>query len=46
VKLHPIQKAGHGFGSGPGEHDREADRAALEFLKRRFTPRLARKPPD
>jgi acetyl esterase/lipase len=45
VKLHTIEKAGHGFGSGPGEHDREADRTALEFLKEQFTPRLARKPP-
>jgi acetyl esterase/lipase len=46
VKLHAIEKAGHGFGSGPGEHDREADRTALAFLNEHFTPRLARKPSD
>jgi dipeptidyl aminopeptidase/acylaminoacyl peptidase len=45
VKPHTIEKAGHGFGSGPGEHDREVHRTALEFRKERFTPRLARKSP-
>jgi acetyl esterase/lipase len=40
VQLHTIRKAGHGFGSGPGAHDREADRTALEFLKGHFTPRV------
>jgi acetyl esterase/lipase len=40
VQLHTIHKAGHGFGCGPGEHDREADRTALEFLNRHFTPRV------
>jgi dipeptidyl aminopeptidase/acylaminoacyl peptidase len=39
VRLHTLHNAGHGFGSGPRDRDREANRTALEFLDRHFTPR-------
>jgi acetyl esterase/lipase len=42
VQLHTLKEAGHGFGSGPGAHDREADRIALEFLNRHFKPQGVR----
>ncbi len=41
VELHLLDGAGHGFGCGPGAHDRQANRAAREFLKRHFRPSLS-----
>jgi acetyl esterase/lipase len=38
VELRTLHNAGHGFGSGPRDRDREANRIALEFLDRHFTP--------
>jgi acetyl esterase/lipase len=42
VLLHTLKEAAHGFGSGPGAHDREADRIALTFIDRHFKSQVAR----
>jgi acetyl esterase/lipase len=41
VQLH-ILEAGHNFGSGPGAHDREADRIAHTFIERHLKSQVER----